>query len=494
MKRWFRILILALGILCCQGISPISSTVEIHAQKKRSTNKKTTASKKKTTNKKQQTTQNNPKTSAEAKRQKEATEKEIKLTEQQIKENDLKVKNGLAELGIIQGDIEETKGKIGELTIKLNGINKNINSLEVNISKNEKDLQSLREEYLKAVKKMRVTRKNQSDLAFIFSSGSFNQAFRRVRYLKEFSKWKDHKSGEIQSKIIDLQNEKDALAKARQEEQSTLALQQKSQTQLESQYKRQEEVLEDLKKNGKALTAHLKRKQHEANELNNRISKLIAEEQRKAELERQAQLEKERQERLAREAQEQEMARLELEKQQNESGEKEKEKKPKDNNSEYAEARKRTPRNGSQTPTQPNGGNFSAMKGSLPSPSSGSIKITSRFGRQSLPDLPDVVYDNPGIDAETEAGSFAKAVFSGKVSGVYLLPGYNTVVIVSHGDYYTVYGNIQSPSVKVGDQVSAGQPLGKLAPDEDDSSHSSIHFEVWKNRDKLNPLDWLSLR
>ena len=108
-----------------------------------------------------------------------------------------------------------------------------------------------------------------------------------------------------------------------------------------------------------------------------------------------------------------------------------------------------------------------------------------------MPDLPDVVYDNPGIDAETNAGASARAVYKGKVSGVYLLPGYNTVVIVNHGNYYTVYGNIATPSVKNGDSVDAGANLGALALNEEDSSHASIHFEVWKNREKLNPQEWL---
>ena len=108
-----------------------------------------------------------------------------------------------------------------------------------------------------------------------------------------------------------------------------------------------------------------------------------------------------------------------------------------------------------------------------------------------MADLPDVEYDNPGIDAESEAGATARAVFNGKVSGVYLLPGYNTVVILNHGSYYTVYGNISTPAVKIGDQVETGSNLGKLALKDEDTAHSSIHFEVWKNREKLNPSDWL---
>ena len=131
------------------------------------------------------------------------------------------------------------------------------------------------------------------------------------------------------------------------------------------------------------------------------------------------------------------------------------------------------------------------MKGSLPRPVAGSFKVTSRFGKHSLPDLPDVTYDNPGIDAEVSAGAAAQAVYGGKVSGVYMIPGYSTVVIVSHGGYYTVYGNIASASVKVGDVVKQGQSLGRLAHDEENPSHSLIHFEVWKNRDKMDPLGWI---
>ena len=175
-------------------------------------------------------------------------------------------------------------------------------------------------------------------------------------------------------------------------------------------------------------------------------------------------------------------------------------KKKSDEKKDYAEARKRKPRGDkSSTASKANtakssasqAGNFAAMRGSLPRPVSGAFRVTSQFGRHSLPELPDVMYDNPGIDAETSAGASAQAVYGGRVSGVYVIPGFSTVVIVNHGNYYTVYGNIASPSVKVGDVVKQGQAVGKLAPSEDDPSHSSIHFEVWKNRDKLNPLDWI---
>ncbi len=380
-----------------------------------------------------------------------------------------------------------------------------------------------------------------SGLAFVFASENFNQALRRMRYLRQFSRWKDRQSAAIDSKTSELKSQKESLAKTRGEHGAALRKQQSEQQSLQKQYSRQDAIVAELKANGNALKSHLSRKQAEANELRSRISALIAEEERRAaeERARQEAARKAEEERLARE----EAARLEAEaakeaaareaellaensrenskreaetrKEQKkleeakkkeakkERKKKKKEKKPNEKQEQsksvpqnYAEARKRVPGSAaskgvSANATVNSAGNFASMKGSLPKPASGSFKVTSRFGRQSLPDLPDVVYDNPGIDAEVSPGASALAVYGGKVSGVYMIPGYNTVVIVNHGNYYTVYGNILSPAVKVGDQVRAGQGLGALAPDDDDHSRSSIHFEVWKNREKLNPLEWI---
>lgn len=481
-----------------------------------------------------------PRTSAEAKKKQEETKKEIKLTEEQLRQNELEVKKQLSELGKLDGDIAETKKKISDLNRKLQGLSVQINNLENNIAKNESELSRLREEYLKAVKKMRVAKKNKSDLAFVFASENFNQALRRLRYLREFSNWREKETAAINTKISRLKSEKESLAQAREEQEIALSQQKTNETKLQSQHSRQEEMVAELRKNGAALDSHLKKKQAEANELGDMISQLIAqEEQQRREEERRRKEEEER--RLAEERRQAEERERELQlaqtsqisgqdksgnsdndeeavlastakgKKKNNDKKKEEQKsndkrtrrgkdkkeqaatiesgeKPK----EYADARKRTPRSSEQGKQDfKSSENFADMKGKLPNPTNGSFKVTSRFGRQTLPDLPDVVYDNPGIDAESTAGASAQAVFKGKVSGVYLLPGYNTVVIVNHDGYYTVYGNISTSTVKVGDSVVEGQSLGSLALNEEDVSHSSLHFEVWKNREKLNPLEWL---
>ncbi|MDE7342618.1 MAG: M23 family metallopeptidase, partial [Muribaculaceae bacterium] len=104
---------------------------------------------------------------------------------------------------------------------------------------------------------------------------------------------------------------------------------------------------------------------------------------------------------------------------------------------------------------------------------------------------PFCMYENPGLDADVSSGASAQAVYAGTVSGVYMIPGFSTVVIVNHGEYYTVYGNLGSAAVKVGDRVKQGQTVGKVTTDPDNPGHSEIHFEVWKGKEKQNPAAWI---
>lgn len=455
-------------------------------------------------------------TVAEVKKRQEEAQKEIKLTQQQIKENDAAVKKNLAELGKLETDIAAGKKTVADASAKVQALEKQISGLKSKIADDEKRLETLRSEYLKAVKKMRAKRKEQSALAFVFSSGSFNQAMRRMRYLREVSDWRERQTAEINRHVAALKDETDRLARTKQMHDKALSESMTAQKNLETQYARQDAIVVDLKKNGQALRTHLSKKQAEVNELRNRVSALIAEEQRKAEAEKAQKLRAENERKAKAEAEAKAKAEAESKalaqadqkeqkKQKNQEKPKEKIKeksqetpKKESQGTSYADARKRKPRSegksapaSAPTPPSAKDNGFASMKGSLPRPVSGAFKVTSRFGRNSLPDMPDVIFENPGVDAETAPGATALAVYGGKVSGVYMLPGYSTVVIINHDGYYTVYGNLAAASVKVGDNVKQGQGLGKLAPDEDDPTHSVIHFEVWKNRDKQDPLAWI---
>lgn len=539
MKLIKAIIIAALAFGCiadAQAVPKKEQTVASQGrktQKKRSQTQKTAA--KKPSSGRREATADKTETSAEVRRRQQAAQQEIKKTKAEIAANDKAVKTGLADLGRISAEIEVSRRQVADMSAQVSSLNGRIGSLQTEINSGEKELARMRQKYLEAVKKMRLKKGRRSTLAFIFASESFSQAMRRMRWLRQFSDWRDNQSELIARKVGQLKTQTQLLAQTKSDKNRALQGQMTAQRNLERQHAQQDVVVAGLRKNGEALRAHLAKKQAEANDLRNRVTALIAQEQaaaeaRRREEERREQARREelaRQERLQAEAEAKAKAQeaAEAKKDRNEQlaeasrpqqEKPKKEKKPgkektpkadkprKSSGGDYAEARKRRPRSNAgkdselvktvpkvQKAEKAVPGGFEAAKGSLPRPVSGAFRVTSPFGRHPLPDLPDVMYDNPGIDAEVNQGASAQAVYSGRVSGVYMLPGYNTVVIVNHGGYYTIYGNIASAAVKVGDTVKQGQALGKLASDPDLPGHSSIHFEVWKNREKLNPMSWI---
>lgn len=484
--------------------------------------------------------------SAEMKKRQKATQREIQETKRKIASNEKSVSQGLADLSRIDADIKVTQKKVSDLAGQVGTLDRSINALTVQIQDNERELKHLRDNYLVSVKKIRKSKGSRSNLSFIFSSKNFSQALRRIRYLRQFNAWRDRQTKIIQKKNAELKEQNLRLAQAKNDKSRTLGEQRQAQATLRNQFARQDALVAELRVQGDRLRAHLAKKQAEANDLKNSIAAVIAAEQQREQQRRQAEqqriaeqkrIQAERAEAERKAKAEAEARRKASEKQDMtastslKSSEKTTKKKPvkektkpakeekeklkkNESNRTYADARRREARrqrkgdsdNQAKSPVQTPSkgesaseapvraavttGGFDKAKGSLPKPVSGAFRIVSQFGRHPLPELPDVVYDNPGIDAEVSAGASAQAVFAGRVSGIYRLPGYNTVVIVSHGDYYTVYGNLETTSVKSGQNVKQYQTIGKVA-NSDDSGRPSIHFEIWKNRDKLNPADWI---
>jgi len=527
--------ILCLAALVYAG----TATTEAQTQKKNRarTEKTLSPQKRKKAGTRNNGTKSDP-SSSDVQRQHNAALQEIKETRRKISENEKSIRSNLSELQKIGGDIETSRQQIATISGQVKKLNGDISTIESNITAEEGKLNHLRQEYLAIVKKMRLKRTSTSAMAFIFSSGSFNEAMRRIRYLKKFAAWRDRRTAAISQSVEALKKDRELLANAKNEKARALAKEERTRNTLITKQNQKDALVVRLRADGAALNDYLHRKQAEANALKGQVAQLIAreeaaraeqrrqaeEQQRRREAEEAARLQAMREEQEREEARKKELAMNEAkektEKNKEKSGKSKKKEKEKPSkkvetskpdqskNKDYAQARKRRPRGEKQkqsTPskterdtkqqTQPAGrtsssSGFENAKGGLPRPVSGNFTVTSKFGPHSVPGLPDVVYDNPGIDASVSNGASALAVYPGRVSGVYILPGYNTVIIINHGNYYTVYGNIASPSVKQGDNIKQGQSLGKLAFDNEEK-RTSIHFEVWHNRTKLNPLDWI---
>lgn len=478
-------------------------------------------------------------TSATLKRREQDVNREIKLTQNQIEENEAAVRENLSILTGLEHDINLQKRKVQDLRDRQSRIQGDMEACRRDMEACRDNLASLRARYVASVKKMRLARKKASPLAYIFASKSFYQAWRRMRYLRKFNDWRGRREQEIKGEIARLSTLADRLAVGERQLQANLAQQRQAQQVLADKHAAQDVAVKNLRAHGQALRTHLAAKQAEANALSAKVTALIAAEQEEARLAEQRRKQAETQAKAKAEAEAQARRKAEAkakaeaeakakaeaerkaaqEKEKQKHKERQTKKKDKDKDKPapakdqpsqpapttqtgsktYAEARGRKPRGeaaASGTPatsTHPSAAatGFAAAKGSLPRPVSGQFSIVSRFGPHPLPDLPDVMFDNPGIDAVVSPGASALAVWPGTVTGVYVLPGFSTVVIVSHGEYYTVYGNIGTPAVSKGQTVKQGQALGKLVADPDEGGRTTIHFEIYKNRDKLNPEAWI---
>ena len=134
---------------------------------------------------------------------------------------------------------------------------------------------------------------------------------------------------------------------------------------------------------------------------------------------------------------------------------------------------------------------FAQNKGRLPAPIRGSYSILRTFGVHQHSEHNRVQVNSSGVDFGVNGDSPAYAVFSGVVSRVFVIPGYGTAVILRHGNYLTVYANLSSVAVSTGSRVSTGQGIGSVGASPDGSSGRLLHFQLWHERTKLNPLAWI---
>ncbi len=134
---------------------------------------------------------------------------------------------------------------------------------------------------------------------------------------------------------------------------------------------------------------------------------------------------------------------------------------------------------------------FAQNKGRLPAPIRGSYSILRTFGVHQHSEHSRVQVNSSGVDFGLNGDGRAYAVFSGVVSRVFMIPGYGTAVILRHGNYLTVYANLSSVAVSTGARVSTGQSLGSVGASPDGSAGRLLHFQLWHERSKLNPLVWI---
>lgn len=309
------------------------------------------------------------------------------------------------------------------------------------------DVERLRQEYAQMVRHAYRKRLTHSDWLFVFSAKSFNDAFRRWQYLRQYDRYRKKQAHLILETQQTLLEKIKSLEERKNEKEVLLASAQRQSQMLGLEMNAKNRLLEELKGDESRLARELESKRSAAEKLNAAIEKVIREEM----------------ERIRR-----------------------------DERSAAATASagsaKITP---STTPeVVALSKDFQNNRGKLPWPVTKGV-VTGRFGRQSHPSLQNIEIVNNGVDIRTEQGAPVRAVFEGTVVGTQFIPGYDYMVILQHGQYYTVYSNLEEVSVKKGDKVTVRQNIGKVSTDRKTNT-SEVHFEIWKEKDRLNPQDWVS--
>ncbi len=396
----------------------------------------------------------------------------------------------LGQLRALQNKLADRQRLISNINDEMDDIDKTIklSSREVGTLKQRLDILKVR--YAQSIRYAYESRGSYNMLAFIFSSSDFNDAMRRMKYLKKFREYRKQQVDQIRMTQDQLQHKIGTLAQQKTDKEKLVLSQEQQKQVLEQETKEKNQTIEGLKGKEGQLLKDIEKNRLTTVRINNAINvyieKEMAEAQRKAE----------------------------------EAAKK------------LAAANPKAPGTTSAvTPIKPIAGkepatspgmpkftphtkthttneapalllaptdvalaeNFEGNKGKLYWPVDKGY-ITDHFGRHPHPAVPTVIIENYGIDIQTTQGAPVKAVFDGTVTKVFSPIGSNWVIMVKHGNFFTVYSGLQSTNVKVDDQVRARQVLGIVA--ENDEHQPTINFQIWqfygKNSKKnLNPEPWL---
>ena len=364
-------------------------------------------------------------------------EKEIDYTNKLLKKTRKNKKHTLYELQLIQNKINQRNKLIVSLRKEIDFLEKKITQTKSSIKDLNSQLDNLKAEYSRAVTFLARNNSDLDKLIFIFSAEDLNQAYQRMRYIDELTDFIRHQADSIQLMESNRKNELNDLRVQKDKKNKLLERENEQLEKLESNLQEKDKVSKSFSKKEKQLRAQLRQKQKEAKKLNQRIENIIASETKVS---------------------------------RSNSGV-----------DSYA-----------LTPAEKKlADDFRNNKGKLPWPTERGF-VSETFGTHAHPVLKHVMVKNNGINIVTTSGSKARAVFKGKVVSVVSISNTNIAVIVKHGNWFTVYSNLEKVFVKKGDEVTTKKPIGLIHTNL--KGKTELHFEVWNGKQKQNPLYWILKR
>lgn len=370
------------------------------------------------------------------------------------------VKSKLQNLDLLNAKIKERKGLISLLDDEVRVLNDSIASLDKEITENENNISKSKDEYAAALRRARQYGSLQDKLLFIVSAGDFNTMLRRYRYTRDYMNAHRDMAQRLREYNMMLGEQRARLDTIRAGKNFSLQQQQQEQQNLVALEKEQGALVAELQRESKKVKAELEKQRKQLAKLNEEIDRII-----EREIEQQRLREKAEAEARAK---------------------KEREKAASNKKSESGGAAVRA-----DAGVQKMSGSFLQNKGKLPVPVTGPYHVVSMYGaRKGVMGKGNVEIDNGGIIIQGSKGAKARCIFDGTVTAVFRTTDY-ALVIVRHGKYLSVYGQLGNIQVKDGAAVKAGAVIGDIA--EDASGHARLLFQLRNEKQKLNPMQWLKL-
>lgn len=377
---------------------------------------------------------------SELERRKKKLQKEIRLTNKLLKETRKNKDLSVDELLKLKSKINSRSNLIAAMNSEMRLINKEIEGNRQEITGLEQELAALKSEYAKIIYYAFKHRSSYDKMMFVFASKDVNQAYKRLKYIQQYSEYRKGQAvgivktqEKLKLKIEDLKHtneEKTVLVSLEKQEKQNLAIEKSE----------QENIVQKLQGKEQELKKKLKKSEKAKQKLQKAIQRIIEAEIRKA-----------------------------------------------------REAAKKAGNTSKGFPMTPEAlklsNSFATNKGKLPWPVKQGV-ITAQFGKHPHPVLAGIIINNNGIDISTTKGATSRAVFAGVVSSVAIIPGEGKVVMVRHGEYLTVYSYMSEVFVSKGDKIALKQDLGVLV-NEAGKSKTQVHLEIWKGMTKLNPKYWI---
>lgn len=449
--------------------------------------------------------------------------KEIEATQAQLASTKKDRRATLGELRALNNKLRSRQQLINTINKELGGINQDIRSLNAAIEKLSGNLDKLKIRYAQSIRYAYKHRESQNMLAFLFSANDFNDGLRRMQYLK---KYRDHRKEQAAQIRKEQEKLSDAIAQLNQQKVKKGSLLETEQTQkvkLEVEQQETNRVIEELKGREGELMAQIKKNQQTAKRLENAI---------KAEIQREIEIARRKAAEEARRKAEAELARqraAEEARRRAEAAELAVQKATAPTDSKQASDDKDNYKAGNQTVALNTGSSpgpekaaeppsaspekaaerpsyklsltpevkalsddFSANQGRLPWPVVSGF-ISAPYGKHTHPVYKDVTIENNGIDIATQPGAAVRSVFSGTVIKVTNIDG--VMIMISHGEYFTIYNNLSSASVQAGQKVSAKQAIGIAGTNSE--GDPMVNFQIWKVGGNnsiftVNPSSWIA--